>query len=254
MLALAAIVMASMPPGAAVELSVYAASSLSDALVAAAPACERATGTRLVFNFAASNLLARQIVAAAKADLFVSADEDWMDHVQDAGLLDVATRRTLVSNRLVVVAPAGSELRIHDPAELAGPGIHRLSLAQPEAVPAGRYAAAWLRSVGIWRQVESRVVPALDVRAALAAVESGAVDAGIVYATDAAIGHGVKVLYEVPPGTGPSITYPVAVIRGRPHTGAARAVLDCLSGPGASRVFERFGFTAPSAGEDRAAP
>jgi len=244
----------SMARPAPIDISVYAASSLRDALVAAAPACERATGTRLVFNFAASNLLARQILAAHKADLFLSADQDWMDRVQDAGLVESATRRTLLSNRLVVVAPAGSGLAIHEPVDLAGPDVRRLSLAQPDAVPAGKYASAWLRSVGVWSRLESRVVPALDVRAALAAVETGAADAGIVYASDAATAHDVEVVYQVPPAVGPRIAYPAAAMKGRPYVPEATAVIGCLGGPEATRVFERYGFGTPTVPDARKDP
>jgi len=242
------------PPARPVELSVYAASSLGDALAAMAPACERATGTRLVFNFAASNLLARQILAAGKADLFLSADEDWMDVVARAGLVDEASRRTLLSNRLVVVGPAGPGPEVEGPGDLARPGFRRLSIAQPEAVPAGRYARAWLMSAGVWGRVEDRVVPALDVRAALAAVESGAADAGIVYATDAAISRRVRVLYRVPDGDGPRIRYPVAAMAGGPRLSASRAVVAWLAGAEAARVFERYGFTTLAGAASRGAP
>ena len=210
-----------------------------------APAVERATGTRLVFNLGASNDLARQIVAANKADLFFSADEGWMDQVAAAGLVDGGSRRSPLSNRLVVVVPAASSLQIAAAADLVSPAVRRLSLANPEIVPAGKYAKAWLVSKGAWQAVAQRVVPALDVRAALAAVESGAVEAGVVYRTDAATSGRVRVAYVVPEGEGARISYALAALQPRPHLEAARAVAAWLCGPEAAAVFERLGFVVP---------
>lgn len=232
------------PAGAAepTELQVYAAASLRDVLAELAPALERATGARAVFNLGASSDLARQIVAAHRADLFFSADEAWMDHVAAAGLVDGGSRRAPLSNRLVVVVPAGSGLEIRSAADLAAPGVRRLALASPDTVPAGKYAKAWLASKGRWESVAERVIPALDVRAALAAVESGAVDAGIVYRTDAASSKRVRVALEVPAEEGPRITYALAALAGRPRLEVARAAVAWLSGPEAGAIYERHGF------------
>jgi molybdate transport system substrate-binding protein len=232
----------SAPAAEPVELTVYAAASLRDVLQELAPAVERATGTRLVFNLGASNDLARQILAANRADLFFSADESWMDRVAAAGLVDAGSRRSPLANRLVVVVPADSPTQISAAGDLAAPAIRRLALANPEAVPAGRYARAWLEARGVWDDVAGRVVPALDVRAALAAVESGAVEAGIVYRTDAAASTRVRVAYAVPDGEGPRVSYAIAALRPRPHLAAARAAAAWLCGPEAAAVFERFGF------------
>jgi molybdate transport system substrate-binding protein len=225
------------------EVTVYAAASLRDALQEIAPACEDAAGGRFVFNFGGSNDLARQIVAANKADVFFSADESWMDHVASEGLVDPASRRTLLSNRLVVVIPEGSTRAIASPAALAA--VRRLALANPDAVPAGRYAKAWLEKAGVWTKVSDRVVSFPDVRATLAAVESGVVDAGVVYRTDARIAHHARVVLEVPEEDGPHIAYVVAALQGRPSIEAARRAIDCFAGPGARAVFERLGFVVP---------
>lgn len=230
-----------------VEIQLYAAASLRDALQELAPALERATGTRVVLNLGASSDLARQIVAANRADVYFSADEAWMDHVAEAGLVDTGSRRSPLSNRLVVVVPADSTLEVGAAADLASPAVRRLSLAQPETVPAGKYAKAWLASRGQWKAVAERVVPALDVRAALAAVESGAVDAGVVYSTDAAISRRVRVAYTVPESEGPEISYALAALGERPHLELARAVVAWLAGPQAAPVFERFGFVPRAA-------
>lgn len=236
------------PP--AVELTVYAAASLRDALDELGPACGKAAGAALRFNFGASNDLAHQILAANKADVFFSADEAWMDQVAAQGLVDAASRRSLLSNRLVVVAPADSTLSVASAADLAGPGVKRLSLANPDAVPAGKYAKAWLEKAGAWEKVKDKVAPTPDVRAALATVESGGVDAGIVYGTDAVIAKGVKVIFSVPVAEGPRVSYPIAALAERPHLESARRAVDCLAGAGGRAVFERHGFivleTAPA--------
>ena len=230
------------PPSARVEIVVYAAASLRDVLQRLAPECEKSADVRLVFNFGASNDLARQIEAGNKADVFFSADEDWMDRVARAGLVDAESRRSFLSNRLVVVGAADSILGVGSPSDLAAPAVRRLSLAEPEAVPAGRYARAWLEKAGVWMAVKDRVVPAMDVRAALAMVESGAAEVGIVYRTDAAISKHVRVLYEVPAGEGPPISYAVAALGDRPRIAAARRLVAWLAGSGAAPTFERFGF------------
>lgn len=230
-----------------IELQAYAAASLSDVLLELAPAVERATGTRLVWNLGASNDLARQIVAANRADLFFSADEGWMDRVAAAGLVDTPSRRSPLSNRLVVVVPSDSPLQISSAKDLASPAVRRLAVANPEAVPAGKYAKAWLESQGQWSAVAERVVPALDVRAALAAVESGAVEAGVVYRTDAALSKRVRAAYLVPEGEGPRISYAIAALAPRPHLEAARAVVAWLASPAAAPVFERHGFVVLAA-------
>lgn len=228
--------------GAPVELHFYAAASLRDVLQELAPALERATGTTLVWNLGASSDLARQIVAAGKADLYFSADEAWMDSLAAAGQVDAASRRSPLTNRLVVVVPAVSTVRLTTAEDLAAPAIRRLSLANPESVPAGRYAKAWLESRGLWGALAGRVVPALDVRAALAAVESGAIEAGIVYRTDAADARRARVAFEVPVEEGPTIAYALAALAGRPHLERAREVVAWLCGPEAAAVFARHGF------------
>lgn len=233
-------------PAPAPELAVYAAASLRPALERISAAWEQAAGVRLVLNFAASNDLARQIAAAGKADLFVSADEAWMDHLASLGLIDAGSRRAFLSNRLVVVVPAGEGgPRFRDAAGLASPAVRRISLAHPEAVPAGRYARAWLEAAGVWEAVEPKIVPAVDARAALAAVEAGAADAGVVYRTDAAGTRRAEILFEAPEDESPVITYVMAAMAGRPHLERARAAARWLAGPQAAQTFRQLGFTFP---------
>ncbi|HET6373898.1 MAG TPA: molybdate ABC transporter substrate-binding protein [Candidatus Polarisedimenticolia bacterium] len=241
-LALAALSPAPASPGPPPEIIVYAAASLRDALSEMAPACEGASGVRLVFNFGASNDLARQIMAANKADVFLSADGGWMDKVAAEALVDTASRRALLSNRLVVVGPVDSTYTIASASDLARAPVRLISIANPEAVPAGKYAKAWLERQGQWDSIRPRALPGVDVRAALAAVEAGAAQMGIVYATDAAISKKVRVLYTVPEEDGPLIRYPIAVMKDSHHLEMARAVVSWMSGPEAGKVFTRFGF------------
>src|SRR5712692_5892100 len=224
------------------EINVYAAASLRDVLEQLAPACEEAVGAHLVFNLGASNDLARQIEAGNKADVFFSADEAWMDHVARAGLVDAESRHSLLSNRLVVVGLKETPLNVQSARDLVGPDVRRISLADPEAVPAGKYAKAWLEKVGFWDGLRDRVLPGLDVRAALAAVESGGAEVGVVYRTDAAMSKKVRVVYEVPEGEGPRISYPVAAMRDRPRLDVARRVVAWLSEPAVATTFELYGF------------
>lgn len=228
-----------------VELHVYAATSTRDALLALEPDFESANQVDLLFHFGSSGDLARQIVAAAQADVFLSADEEELDRVASAGLVLDGTRVDLLSNQLVVVEPGDGPSRFaqpFDPAQLAGEHVELLSLGQVETVPAGRYAKAWLEERGAWEGVAARVLPGVDVRAALAAVESGGAQAGIVYRTDAARSTRVRVVHAVPLDEGPPISYPVAAIAGRPHEELARAFLEHLRSPVGRARFEALGF------------
>lgn len=225
----------------AADVHVFAAASLTDALTALLPAYEAKTGDRLVFNFAGSNALARQIKEGAPADVFVSADEVQMDNLATAGFVDSATRRDLLSNTLVIVVPKDGPAALK-PAELAGPTVKRIALADPRGVPAGVYAREYLTSVGLWEAVKPKVVPTENVRAALAAVESGNVEAGVVYRTDAAISKTAKVAFEVPRDEGPRISYPAAVVSNVPDAAAAKTFVTFLASPEGIAAFTKFGF------------
>jgi molybdate transport system substrate-binding protein len=221
------------------ELTVFAAASLTDALQEIGGSYRNETGTAVGFSFGASSDLARQIVAGAPADVFFSADTAQMDAVEKAGLVAPGDRVDLLSNVLVVIEGAGAISTLAAPADLAG--VRRLALADPEAVPAGVYARKWLESIGLWELLQQRVVPLLDVRAALAAVASGNADAAIVYRTDAALSKRVRIAFEVPKAEGPSILYVVAAISSSRNP-AARAFVKRLRSAEAARVFEKHGF------------
>jgi molybdate transport system substrate-binding protein len=221
---------------------VFAASSLTDALREIGIPWERSVGVGVTFNFGASSLLARQIREGAPADLFLSADEAQMDGLEKAGFVEPGTRRSILSNTLVIVVPADSSLRIASERDLAGRRVGTIALAEPTSVPVGVYSKKFLESIGIWKQIAPKVVPTENVRATLAAVESGNVDAGIVYRTDALISKKVKVAFEVPAAEGPAISYPFALVKGAPQEAAARRFLEHLRSPAARAVFARHGF------------
>lgn len=232
----------SAPAVAAAQILVSAAASLSDALTEIGANFSAQTGIGVKFNFGGSSTLARQIEAGAPADIFFSADETQMDRLAKEALIDPATRKSLLGNTLVVIVPADSQLRIPSAASLTNAAVNRIALADPEAVPAGVYARTWLEKNRLWPAIAPKVVPAENVRAALAAVASGNVDAGVVYKTDAAISRKVKMACEVPAGEGPNISYPVALLTDAPKPAAAKQFLDYLAGNEAGAVFKRFGF------------
>ncbi len=220
------------------EILVFAAASLTEPLQQLGEAYRAKTGTAVRFSFGASSDLARQIEAGAPADVFFSADTAKMDALESKGFVRREDRREFLSNALVVVVPASSLIRVVDAKDLVR--LPRLALADPEGVPAGIYARRWLESRGLWPEIRKKVVPALDVRAALAAVASGAVPAGIVYRTDAAISRRVRVAFVV--SDGPPIRYSVAKLA---HSSSRAAVsfVESLAGPAGRAVFERQGFT-----------
>lgn len=223
------------------EILVFAAASLRDVMAELTAPLTEETGLVPVFNFAGSNVLALQIAASPAADVFLSADERWMDHLEQAGRLADGSRRVFLSNRLVVVAHLDSELALTDPAELAALEFRFLSLADPEAVPAGVYARGFLESAGLWTVLRDRVVPAPDVRAALALVEARPDAIGIVYLTDAMASGEVRRLYEVPEALSPPIRYSAAAVRGA-YEGRAALFLDFLGSAAATAIFEKHGF------------
>jgi len=237
---LALLLALALPAHAAERILVFAAASTTEALQELGRAYTKEQGPSVEFAFGASSDLARQAVAGAPADVFLSADMAKMDQVEKAGLVQAGTRVELLSNRLVVVVPAGSKQKVASAAELRG--VKRLALADPAVVPAGLYAKAWLEKAGVWKELEPRVVPTLDVRAALSAVEAGRVEAAVVYATDAALSKRVRVVLTVPEAEGPRVIYPVAALSQGKAAEEGRAFVRFLRGDAARSVFERYGF------------
>lgn len=226
----------------AAELSVFAAASLQDALTQIGAGYEQESGDKVAFNFGGSSMLARQVEQGAPADVFFSADEAKVDGLEKKGLLLPDTRRSLLTNTLVVVVRADAATTPTVAADLAKAVFKRIALAEPATVPAGIYAQEYLEKLGLWRVLQAKVVPTENVRAALAAVESGNVEAGFVYKTDALISKTVKVAVEVPAAEGPRISYPLAVVKESKQPEKAKNFAAYLSGPAARAVFEKFGF------------
>jgi molybdate transport system substrate-binding protein len=225
-------------------LLVFAAASLTDALGEVAAAYTATYGQRVKVSYASSGILARQLDAGADADVFFSADVEWMDYVDARALVDRDTRIDLLTNRLVLIAPAGEHvprLDVRAGFDLLGAlAGGRLAVGDPESVPAGRYARTALMSLGVWPQVIDRLVRADNVRAALAFVARGEAPLGIVYETDARAEGGVAIVATLPADSHLPIVYPVAATA-RAHDGAARFV-EYLRGAQARAAFERWGF------------
>ncbi|MDE2227507.1 MAG: molybdate ABC transporter substrate-binding protein [Alphaproteobacteria bacterium] len=230
-------------PARAETLTVFAAASLKNALDAAATAYQAKSGDTVRISYAASSALARQIEAGAPADLFISADLAWMNYVETRKLIQPATRRNLLGNELVLVAPAssGTKIDLAPGADLAsrlknGP----LAMADPNAVPAGMYGKAALTKLGIWDSVKARIARAADVRAALRLVARSEAQLGVVYRTDAIAEPDVEVAGVFPAGSYPPVIYPAALTVGA-KPGAAQ-LLDFLASPPARPFFEKQGF------------
>lgn len=223
------------------EVNVCAAASLTDVMKEIASAYEKENGDNISFNFGASSLLARQIIERAPADMFISADEAKMDELEKAGLIATETRRDLLSNLLVIVVPYDSKLEIASPEEFLTKS-QKIAVADPRAVPAGIYTKEYLTRLGLWQKLEPKIVPTENVRTALAAVESGNVDAGFVYKTDANISHKVRIAFTVAVEQGPPIRYPVALIKEAREKAAAAKFLAYLQSASTRKTFERYGF------------
>jgi molybdate transport system substrate-binding protein len=250
--AIAAITAAVAQPGAAPAATAkkrpvlfFAAASLQTALNSIGAEWQKETGKRVTFSFAASSALARQLEQGAPADLFASADMEWMDWAGQRNLIKADTRRTLLGNTLVLIEPAdrpATALVIAPGSPLAQAiGDSRLATGNPQSVPVGRYAKAALTSLGIWDQVGPRIAGTDNVRAALALVARGEARFGIVYETDARTEPKVRVVGAFPTSSHPPILYPFAVTAQSAHPDAA-AFLAYLQGPAAMRVFQSEGF------------
>ena len=224
-------------------ITVSAAVSLTDALTAVAREYATREHGDVRFNFAASNVLARQITSGAPVDVFISADEDQMNIVATAGMVAPDTRVDLLANQLVIVVPSDRPRTFTSVRDLADPAFKRIALGDPAAVPAGVYAREYLEKEGLWGAIAPRVVAAVSVRAALSAVEAGAADAAIVYRTDARMSLRASLAWVVPAAAGPRIRYPAAVMETSTRPDQARRFVDFLRSAAASPIFERFGFT-----------
>lgn len=236
------------PPASAQQRGplVLAAASMQEALSAAADEWAKQGHARPVLSFAASSALARQVAAGARADLFISADQEWMDDLARRQLLAPGSRADLVGNRLVVVAGPGQPSIVGLSGAALGRALGKaaLAMADPDAVPAGRYGKAALERLGAWEMVLPRIVRAENVRAALALVERGAAPYGVVYRTDARMASGLSVAGVFPPASHAPITYPIARLRASRHDQAEMFRTFLISVRG-RQIMGRFGFTRP---------
>lgn len=226
------------------DVTVFAAASLKNALDAVTAEYRQETGKRIVVSYAASSALARQIEQGAPADLFISADLDWMDELQRKGLIRPETRRNLLGNRIVLVAPAdgAQPVDLRPGALTAALSQGRLAIASVASVPAGKYGKAALEKLGLWGEVAGRLAEAENVRAALVFVARGEAPLGLVYETDAKADPTVEVVARFPESSHPPIVYPAAVTRDS-KSGEALRFLKALGIPKYAAPFAREGFT-----------
>ena len=231
-------------PAQSKPVTVFAAASLADVLNAIGKSYEAETGNRVAFSFAASSTLARQIEASTGADMFISADTEWMNYLDNKGLMKHETRRNLLGNHIALIATADSKTRLKIAPHFNLVGVlagGRLSIADPDSVPAGKYARQALTSLGVWSSVAGHLASAENVRVALAYVARGEAPLGIVYSTDALSEPKVRVVDTFPDDTHAPIVYPVALTRDASPDAAA--FLTFLSSPNAAATFTKAGFT-----------
>jgi molybdate transport system substrate-binding protein len=239
-------------------LTVFAAASLREVVEDAARRFEEREGVKVVLNIAGSNVLAQQILAVPAADVFLSADGNWVDVLEQAGRVRPAERQPWLSNRLVVIGRQNANITLADAADLAraarADGFQHLAVANPEAVPAGRYARAALEGIPwptasgsstVWDGIQDRLAPTLDVRAALALVESDPAILGIVYRTDARTSERVRILLELPPPPEAPILYHAALLQDGPNPALGRRFLEFLESPEVHALAARRGFLPP---------
>lgn len=230
---------------AAQELLVSAAASLTNAFTEVGQAFEKANpGTRVMLNFAASGTLLQQIDKGAPVDVFASADQQTMDQAEKRGLLARGARRDFARNRLVLAVPTGSKVQVGGVRDLGRPEVKRVALGDPGFVPAGRYARQSLAAAGLWESLGPKLIQANTVRQVLDYLARGEVDAGFVFATDAAVAKGRVAVVEETQGHDP-ILYPIAVVAASGNKDLARRFEDFVLGPAGRAVLTKYGFGTP---------
>lgn len=226
------------------SVTVFAAASLTDVMQELGATYTEETGTKIEFSFAATSTLARQVESGAHADVFFSADQEWMDYLEQRALIQNATRRNVLGNRLALVAPADSTVQLQVAPNfplLAALKGGRLATGDPDAVPVGRYARAALITLGVWDDVKEHLVRADSVRTALAFVARGEVPLGIVYETDARIDKKVRIVDVFPESSHPPISYPVALTKAA--NAKAASFVEFVRGPAGTAAFQKYGFS-----------
>ncbi len=224
------------------EVLVFAAASLTDVLQEQADLYQRAENTKISLNLGPSTGLAQQILRGAPADVFISAGQQPVDALRKAGALEQKTETSLLRNELVVVARKGKDLKVGSLGDLTSPAIGRIAIADPALAPAGAYAREAFTNLGLWERLSGKLVLGVDVRAALAYVESGNADVALVYQTDAAITYKVRVLLTVPESSHSPIVYPAGVVKKSHDPEAARSFLAFLRSDQGRQTFAKYGF------------
>lgn len=225
------------------ELVIFGAMSLTDALTEISQRFGAAQNVKVYCNFAGSSTLQRQIEKGAPADVFISASPKQIDALQGEGLIYEDSRQAILNNRLVLIAPVDRSLSMADVGMLSQDSIRRIAIGESNSVPAGIYGREALAQLGIWDAVQPKLIPTADVRSALAYVESGEVDVGVVYHTDAEISKKVEIIYEFPDTSHTPIVYPAAVLRDTGHKALAHAFLDYLQTAEVTAIFAKYGFS-----------
>jgi len=195
---------------------------------------------KITYNFASSGTLQKQIEEGAPVDVFISAGKQQMDALAEKGLIVEETRQDLLSNEIVLITQSDRNLAGFD--DLAGSDVEKISIGTPESVPAGKYAKEALVSMGLWDKIQSKLVLARDVRQVLTYVETGNVDAGLVYSSDTFTGKGIKIVAAAPAGSHEPVVYPMAVVKGTKHPEEAKAFIEFISGNEAAQIFIKYGF------------
>lgn len=232
------------------DVMVFAAASTIDVMNELTRRFSEKHGVTVRVNAAGSARLAQQVAFGAEADVFLSANAEWVDFLQGRGM--VAKRRNLLGNRLVIIVPADSEVEISKPEDLADLRVRHLAMADPQAVPAGIYARQALEKLGLWERLRAKAAAADNVRSALAYVATGSAQAGIVYATDAAASKAVRVAWELPEDLSDPIVYPAALLKSARENRMAQAFYDYLATPEAAEAFARSGFRVLASGQSPA--
>lgn len=225
------------------ELVIFGAMSLTDALTEIGQHFGAAQNVKVYCNFAGSSTLQRQIEKGAPADVFISASPKQINALQAGGLIYEDSRRVILNNRLVLVAPVDSPLSITDMGQLTQDSIRRIAIGEPHSVPAGIYGREVLTHLGIWDAVQPKLIPSADVRSTLAYVESGEVDVGIIYQTDAGFSKKVRIIHQFPESSHSPIVYPAAVLRNTGRKVLAQSFLDYLQTAEVAAIFEKYGFS-----------
>lgn len=224
-----------------INLTISAAASLQDAAKEIEQVYTKENpNVTLTYNFASSGALQKQIEEGAPVDLFISAGQSQMDALEEKGLIIEDSRSDLLSNDLILIAGKDRPLTGFD--ELTGDQVNKISIGAPESVPAGKYAQEALTGMGLWDALQPKLVLAKDVRQVLTYVETGNVDAGLVYHSDALMGDNIKVVAAAPADTHKPIVYPMAIIKNTKQQAATEAFMDFLYGPEAREIFARYGF------------